>query len=145
MKSLIFQRQGVLLDGTYLPGVARYASSVRLLSAELTAIRRPPTAGVLRLELQVGGQLTGLAFTVSPANGEARQTLTLGYTVPAQAILRWRASFTGQAAEAASDVSITVSVGRVVPTQAVIAQVTWTDGSARGTRSHPMPMAATWR
>ena len=131
MRALLFQRNGVVLDGTYLPGTYRYASGVRLVSAELTGCRRAPTAGTLRLELEVGGTLTGIAFEVSARNGETRQSRALGVLVAAGQAVRWRAAFTGEPAEAAAGVAITVAVGPVVGTVTPTLGVDWTDGSAR--------------
>ncbi|HVM48386.1 MAG TPA: hypothetical protein VMU04_10180 [Candidatus Acidoferrum sp.] len=130
MKALVFQRDGVQVGG-YLAGLGRYASAVRLLTAELTCTRNAPVGGVLRLELEVNGALTGLAFNVPPSGGELRQSLPLGLAVAAGAVIRWKATFTGQTAEAATNVSITVSAAGTVLPPPTLAQVIWTDGSAR--------------
>ncbi|HXP62042.1 MAG TPA: hypothetical protein VN829_16215 [Dongiaceae bacterium] len=128
MATLIYQRGGVVLDGSYLPGVHRFSRAKRLLSAQLTC--QPPTAGVLRLELEVAGMLMGWAFTVGAGQGEVRQSLALGVPVDAGAKIRWRASFDGSTEQAATDVAVTVASGSAVTTPAVTGQVVWTDGSA---------------
>lgn len=128
MASLIFQRGGVVLDGTYVPGAHRFSWARRLVSAQLTCLA--PVAGVLRLELEVAGALTGLAFTVGTGQGEVRQSLALGVPVAAGASIRWRASFDGLIEQAATDVSVTVTVGSPVVAPAVTGRVVWTDGAA---------------
>jgi len=129
MTEVVFQRSGLVLDGTYLSGVHRFGGAKRLVSAELTC--QPPDAGVLRLELEAGGVLTGLAFTVGPSSTEVRQSLVLGWPVGAGATIRWRASFSGTSDQAATAVSVTVAVGAPVVTPPVTGQVVWTDGAAR--------------
>src|SRR6266498_5148744 len=63
MSPILFESNGVLPDGKYLPGQHRWSYPVRLTSALLTC--QPPTTGILTLSLEVGGALTGVDFTVS--------------------------------------------------------------------------------
>jgi hypothetical protein len=128
MASLLFQRSGVVLDGSYLPGLHRFTRPKRLLSAELSC--QPPSAGTLRLELEIAGVLTGLAFAVPASSCEVRQSMALGVEVEANQSVRWLASFDGTPAQAATEVAITVGVGQAFTWPVVRGQVVWTDGSA---------------
>jgi hypothetical protein len=109
MSPVLFELNGVLPNGKYLLGQPRFRSPVRLTQAVLTC--RPPATGTLTLALEVGGLLSGVAFTVrASTDDEVRQTLGLSLSLPANTLLRWKASFDDAPENAASNVAISVGV-----------------------------------
>jgi hypothetical protein len=106
----LFQLQGVLLAGAYVIG--EYVLPVDSILGRAILVCQQPLSGTLRVGLEIGGTLTGDELVVPGsqyANGTFEVRLDLNRAVPANAVVRWRAtSFDGPPEEAASDVGITI-------------------------------------
>jgi hypothetical protein len=130
LNPVLFEINGPLPDGKYLLGRYRWSRAMRLSSALLTC--RPPASTDLTLVLEVGGVLTGAAFTVKSGGEEVTQSQALNVVVPANASVRWKAVFSGAPENAASNATITL---QIIPDTGAIIQptlvVTWANGSER--------------
>jgi hypothetical protein len=113
MMNVVYEKNGPLIDGEYLPGEYAWSNGMRLRTALLTL--QPPTAGVLTLTLEVGGSLTPIQFTIEAQIDPPAPlvlSLGLGLKVPANTLVRWVAAFTDIPEAAAMAVSLTMTVDR---------------------------------
>jgi hypothetical protein len=122
---ILYQLDGNLLDGQYLPGEYQWSTPVVLASAAC-AVRTLPTLGVLVLTLELGGVLTPLTFTVTSA-GVLPPGQSLNVTVPANTLVRWKASFSGPPATSADGVAVVVTPAAPSPVAPVLT-VQWLNG-----------------
>ena len=92
---ILFQCNGVLGPGRWLPGAGQWGYATRLTGAALTV--RPAAGIAWQLALFVGGLATGNVFTVAPwvgsgVPGVVRRTLALNVLVPQGAAVQWQVS-----------------------------------------------------
>jgi hypothetical protein len=125
---IIFQLAGNLTDGRYVPGEYSWPCAVILNNAAV-GCDDYPTAGTLTITLEVGGVLTQQAFTINPS-GPLNPVLTLNVDIPANTVVRWKASFDGTPAESADGVAIMVypTLASLQPDPPLTIQ--WIDGAS---------------
>ena len=104
MRPVLYQINGPLTDGRYLPGEYKWPVAVVLTRAELDCWAG--ARGTLTLTLEVGGVLTGESFQVGPENSRWQTALQLLAYVPANTLVRWKASFTGSAEDAPTQMAV---------------------------------------
>ncbi len=90
---LIFQLNGSLVDGRYLPGQVVLPQALRLATA-LIFCPAAIAAGTLTLTLEVAGIATSAQVELSP-DTVYPVTLPLDLPIASNQSIRWRASFTG--------------------------------------------------
>jgi hypothetical protein len=125
---IVFQLNGALSDGRYLPGQYQWPSAARLTGALVAAPL--PFGGSLTLQLEVGGALTGDTLAVAGC-GNFSEKVSLAVSVPANAAVRWRVAFAGDVTVSPMEISVTVlwePVGGVAP---VDLSLRWVDGPER--------------
>lgn len=85
----IYQINGLVPQDGYLPGQYRWPVPVNIASA-LLRCETLPVSGVLRVELEVGGVLSGLAFNVLSDQVLHQIELPVNASVPANTWVRWK-------------------------------------------------------
>lgn len=107
---ILFEHNGIIGAGEYLPGHYAWSQDMRLTVARLRC-DAPPESGVLTMALEVGGVLTGEIFNIT-AGGKVAVSMPLSRVVPANATVRWLVTgFTGPMADAAMEIGITLEAG----------------------------------
>ena len=129
MQPVLYQLNGELLDGRYLPGQYAWPVPMTLASAEVL-LPAPLATGTLQLALEVGGLLTGDVLVMA-AGTSPLVSLALAVAVPAQTPVRWRASFSGSPAQCPTGVQLLLTAA---PTPALVKpplRVNWVYGKER--------------
>jgi len=134
MTQAIYQLNGILPTDKYVPGQYVWTVPMQLTEAVLTC--RPPSAGTLAVILEVGGVLKTFRFTIGAGGGgEVRLTRLVNALVPANTVVRWKASFSGMPEEAAVELAITMNVVPQSVSQVAFAApkltVQWANGRER--------------
>jgi hypothetical protein len=114
---MLFVQENALIAGLYLTGAYSFASPTLLSSAEVVC--QYPAAGVMTLDLTLGGVAQGLNIQVaaSAGPGEFNQTVPLAVVAQPGQTARWVVvSFNGGVGNESGYVSITVASAPVAPT-----------------------------
>lgn len=127
MSPVLYQKNGVLIDGEYLPGHYWWTSDVVITGILVQGTM--PTAGTFHLQLEINGVLTDYALPVQAGTGAFKLTDSLVAAVPADQNVRWKASFSGTPAQAPMAVALTMSVA---PAGAVVNPVLTVRDGATG-------------
>lgn len=129
MNPVIYQISGPLVDGQYLPGHYEWTGPVQLIGFLLQGMR--PASGTLQLKLEIDGVLTDYAMSIASSADAFTPTFTttatLLATVPANQKVRFLASFDGLPEQAASGISLTLTVAPAgtVGTPALVVKDGW--------------------
>lgn len=133
MNPVLFQRNGVQPGGAYLPGQYRWSFPVRLNSAQIVC--QPPSAGVLTLTLEIGGELSDTQLTIPAGNAAVNRSIDIEALVPANTFVRWKASHDGGVENASRNVALTLfgvpqSVSEAAASRSTLT-VQWINGPER--------------
>lgn len=122
---MIFQLNGSLPNGRYVPGQYSFSAGMRLSSvivAGLDAI----AFGSLTLKLEVAGVLTGDEVVLTP-DQTIPVTVPLDVPVAANAVIRWLCFFTGSTEDAPQQMVLVVSYAADTGPAVAAMSVNWVD------------------